>query len=180
MRFLRTSLRLLVRIMIVVNVVLVAATTILLLGDVLLRNIVGRPLPMVYDLTELFVLVISCTALVWLDGERDHIGFSILVDRLKPTYRVWVEVFWRICSLPVLAMLAVSGIQRTVISFETNEARMGLLELPVWPSRLLLAIAFTALTLLALFYILDAIFNRRITSIVDRAQELEAEGTMPG
>jgi TRAP-type C4-dicarboxylate transport system permease small subunit len=180
MRFLRVSLKLLVRIMIVANVVLVAATTILLLSDVILRNVAGRPMPMVYDLTEVFVLLISCTALVWLDGERDHIGFSIIVDRLKPVHQVWVEVFWRICAIPVLAMLAISGYERTIISYETNEARMGLLELPVWPSRLLLAITFTALALLAVFYILDAIVNRKITSIVDRAHELETEGTMPG
>jgi TRAP-type C4-dicarboxylate transport system permease small subunit len=166
--------------MIVTNIVLVAATTIMLVVDVLLRNVAGQPLPMVYDLTELFVLIISCTALVWLDGERDHIGFSIVVDRLKPVYRMWVEVFWRVCSIPVLAMLAISGFERTIISYETNEARMGLLQLPVWPSRLLLAIAFTALTVLAVFYILDAIVNRKITSIADRAHELEAEGTMPG
>lgn len=180
MRFLRVSLKLIVRITIVVNVVLVALTTVLLLGDVIMRNTVGQSLPMVYDFTELFVLIISCTALVWLDGERDHIGFSIIVDRLKPVQRVWVEVFWRICSIPVLVMLAISGFERTTISYETNEARMGLLALPVWPSRLLLAIAFTTLTLLAVFYILDAIVNRKITSIVDRAHELETEGTMPG
>lgn len=180
MRFLRVSLRLLVHIMIVVNVVLVAGTTLLLLGDVALRNLVGRPLPMVYDFTELFMLIIASTALVWLDGERDHIGFSILVDRLSPARQLGVEVFWRICSIPVLAMLAITGFQRTVISFETNEARMGLLALPVWPSRLLLAIAFSALVLLAVFYILDAILNRKITSLVDRAQQMEAEGAMPG
>lgn len=178
MKVFRSVLRVAIRIAIVVNIALVAGTTLMLVVDILFRHIGGRSLPAAYDLTELFILIISGTALLWLDGERDHIGFSILIDKLSENYRVWVEVFWRACSIPLLVLLAVTGFQRTIASFASNEARMGILELPVWPSRLLMAIVFATLALLALFYILDALVNRRITSVIERVHDHDVEGNV--
>lgn len=174
MAMIRKVLRKFLWAIIIVNVTITVLATVVLLVDVITRNLLGRALPATYDLTEISMLLITATALIWLDAERDNIGFSIVVDRLSEKAQTFVEIFWRFCSIPMFAFMAYYGFQKTMTSFASNEARMGILELPVAPMRLAVVVAFTVLILLSVFYIIDGLMKKRIDSIVVRAEEHEA------
>lgn len=159
-----------------VNIGVTVFATILLLLDMATRNLGGRALPGTYDLSEISMLIITATALIWLDAERDNIGFTIIVDRLSPAKQTIVEVIWRLASIPLFAFMAYYGFQRMLVSRESNEARMGILELAVWPMRLLVVLTFVTLIIFAIFYIADALTSKKITSIIERDHEHEELG----
>ncbi|MDI9897370.1 TRAP transporter small permease subunit [Rhodococcus sp. IEGM 1381] len=137
MASIRKALRAMTWAHVFVNVGVTVAVTIPLLLDIAARNIVGQALPSSYDFTEMVMLLITATGLIWLDAERDNIGFSIVVDRLSQRGQMRTEMLWRVALIPLFAFMAFSGFERMLSSFAANESRMGILG---WPARLLVVL----------------------------------------
>lgn len=115
--------------------------------DVALRTINGRGVAGVVEYSEVALIFIVLGGFALAERTKSHIRTGIVTSRLKPTPSRVVRIIGSgVAALLVLGIAYISlrdGLQ----SMEFREVRMGLAEVPVWPAKMFIPIAWLALSL---------------------------------
>lgn len=108
--------------------------------DSFLRKFLDFPLPGILELNELLMVASVYLAVAWAEQEERHVRVVILVSRLPSRVQSWLRVFSLGLSLFYFAFLAVAGIKEAYVSILSHETKWGLIQFPVAPSRVCLAL----------------------------------------
>jgi TRAP-type mannitol/chloroaromatic compound transport system permease small subunit len=145
--------RLLALLAAVLVVVLIAAT----LVDAASRNITGVPLRGLLEWSETLLVVLIFLGMPYTMQMGAHVSIDSFVARLSPRNQRIVVVIGFVVALPVLIWAAWSTVDIAFTSFQDREARMGLVEIPLWPARAAVALGMVLFALEAAIHVLRVI-----------------------
>lgn len=141
------------------------ATLIVMLAiaaDVIFRNFTGRSVPGLLELSESGLVAAVFLGLAYAGTTDSHVSVDLLTSRINQTVaRVLITAMW-IASVLITTWFLISSVERAVQSVERNEARTGLINWPLWPSRWIIAIGFAAFLIVAIINVV-LLFMRKPT-----------------
>ena len=120
--------------------------------DTTLRYIFSRPIPGVFELNEVILVVCVFMGLAWTQIQRGHIRVVLVLRKLPPKWIVTVDlIVWVLC-LAFIMTLGVQSFREAWHSYQINEFRWGSVQMPIWWAKGLVPIG---LWMMALQLIID-------------------------
>lgn len=127
--------------------VLIIALMLGVVADAVLRGVAGVAIWGVLEISVLLLLALIFFGLPSTLALRENFRVSILAD----TFPKWLDtpIAWALLALQfsVILMLAWFTWRSAIYSFNREEVAIGLVEIPLWPSRTLVALGFSVLVL---------------------------------
>lgn len=118
-------------------------------GDVIGTQVLETPLPGARELTESTMVLIVFGALAYAQIQRSHIRVELLYTRMGARTKAVMDVLADAAALLFFSLLLWQAVNEAVLSWELNEATVGLIRFPLYPARIIL-VAGTALLILRL------------------------------
>jgi len=121
----------------------------MLLGvaDVVGTKFLDYPVPGTLEFTESTMVLIVFGALAFTQSRRGHIRVEIFYNMGSPRAKSLMEVFTHLIGIVYFALLAWTGYQEAIYSWNLGEATMGTIRFPLYPARFMLAIGVSLLIL---------------------------------
>lgn len=111
-------------------------------SQIVLRSVFNAPISGYIDLVELSMAGMAFLGAAYCQRLGSHIRMEILVGRLRGRWLWGFEVFGTLVALAIIGVLIWYGFGHFMRSFEFGDTTIDA-EFPVWPSKLLVPIAFT-------------------------------------
>lgn len=126
----------------------------LIVPDVLLRKLAGVTIPGASEGSVLLLVLLAYLGMAGAQAKQAHFSADFMVQRLGPAWRRRLQILVLVLSLAFV--LAVAWLTATSAwqSTARGEASFGIVQFPIWPSRIAVAIGFA---LLALQLVVDII-----------------------
>ena len=114
------------------------------------RALFNAPIPGSAELNVALLVALIYLGLAGAQARRAHFRVTFLLDRLPPAFRRAVDALTTAAALAVFSLAAFLTMDRAVDPLGGGEVRFVLIEFPIWPPRLVVAVglAFFALQLL--------------------------------
>jgi TRAP-type C4-dicarboxylate transport system permease small subunit len=123
--------------------VMILSTTI----DTTLRYVFSRPIPGVFELNEVILVVCVFMGLAWTQIERGHIRVVLILRKLPPKWIVVVDLLvWVICFV-LITFFGIQSAKEALHSFHIHEFRWGSVQMPIWWAKALVPIGFWMMSL---------------------------------
>ncbi len=124
--------------------------------DATARSLLNFPLPGVYEFSEISMAIIVYLGLLWTQYDNKHIRVSLISDGKQKRARLaWEGIAWAFAAI-FLLFLSVPTIEGAYSSFLDKEFRWGIIQMPIWWVKIIVAIG---LSLAFLQMILHAIIS---------------------
>ncbi|HRP98979.1 MAG TPA: TRAP transporter small permease [Terrimesophilobacter sp.] len=138
--------------------IVIGALMLLTVADVIMRTMAGRGLPGALEIAEVTLAAAVYLGMLGAETTRLHIRTPILVDAIKEPASTVLRLIGMVVATAFTVWLAVSSFNSAARSISTGEYHFGIIQVPIWPSRLIVAICIAALAL--------AIFGKVVEYIV--------------
>lgn len=126
---------------------LVLVLTLLTAAEVLSRYLFNRPIPGTWELSQLMLVGIVFLGLAHAQAGGRHVRVELLVRRLGPGIRWWLERLALVLGLGIFAVILWAGARDTWRAWEIGDYTLGSIAFPVWPSKLMVPLGSLFLTL---------------------------------
>jgi len=125
---------------------LVAAFAILLLmfmgvAQIVLRKVFNAPIVGYIDIVELSMATFAFLGAAFCQRLGDHIRMEVLIGMFRGRALWWAEFFGTLAALAMVGVLVWFGWEHFLRSYELGDTTIDA-EYPVWPSKLLVPVAF--------------------------------------
>lgn len=108
--------------------------------DVVLRSLTGRPVPGLFELSEISMVMVVFMGLGWTQRDDAHIRVTMLTDKLPEPFRIGCTALaWLLAALALLA-LAYPATLEAIYSFSIREFRWGYFQMPIWWAKIAVAV----------------------------------------
>lgn len=125
----------------------IIAIMILTSADVVLRYIVGSPIKGAYEISEILFLSAVFLGLAYTQVYKEHVQVEVLTSLLPLRAQVILETFMLLLALFIYVILGWQGTEDFVKSVASGEYRWGLIQIPLWPARLMIPLGASVLCL---------------------------------
>lgn len=113
-------------------------------ADVSRRFLLGMPIPGVTEMGEVLMVVSVFLGLAFTQSRHAHVNVTLVLDKLPPRVAAIMTSIGLLLVLAVLAWMVIVTSGRALDSIEMNEYRFGLVQIPVWPGRVAIAVGLAA------------------------------------
>jgi len=120
--------------------------------DTMLRYIFNKPIPGVFELNEVILVVCVFMGLAWCQIERGHIRVTMVLVRLSSRNAVIMDTIIWIVALAFVMVLALETWHDAVYAYSIKMFRWGTVQMPIWWARALVPVG---LWLLCIQLVLD-------------------------
>ena len=114
-------------------------------------NIMGRqlykPLPCSLEFSESMMIFVIFLSVPFVAREFGHTNVSILTRHLPGRYQLLLDTLGHLMGLVVFSILGWGGWKIAMTSVLQLEMRIGVFRFPIWPARLIFAVALTIFVL---------------------------------
>ncbi|MDZ7810008.1 MAG: TRAP transporter small permease [Arhodomonas sp.] len=149
------------------GIVATAFLLFLMLGttlNVASRFVLGSPIPGVFELSALGMAVTVMFGLGWAQQRRKHIRVTFIAERLPPGPRAALEAFAWVVTAALLVLIAIPSSQEAYHSMVNGEFRWGIVNIPVWWVRIIIALGLWLAALQMLKCAIEALlYPHRVT-----------------
>jgi len=145
--------------------------------DALARTLLGSPLPGLFELSELSMVVIVFMGLGWTQLDEAHIRVTALRKWLSPAAARGLDSLAWLLAAVMLAVLAWPATRDAVASVAIREFRWGYVEVPIWWVKVIVAFGLWFGALHMLCCALRALCVGRGESPAPRQSEQALSGT---
>ena len=118
-------------------------------ADVIGTQVFLTPVPGALEITESIIVLIVFGGLAYAQMRNNHIRVEIFYDFAGPRTKAAMDCFAYLMAMIFFGLLIWQAINELLFSWEINEATLGIVRIPLWPTRLILAVG-TALLLVQL------------------------------
>ena len=144
-------------------------------SDAVLRGMLGIAIWGVLEVGVLLLLALIYLGLPATQANRENFRVSIFAERFPP----WVDriVTWLLLAvqLGVLGVLCWTSWRSSIYSFNRDEVSFGIVQIPLWPSRVMVSIGLSLLIIQSLMAALEYALIGRHPYKVDIETELKGE-----
>jgi C4-dicarboxylate transporter, DctQ subunit len=125
-----------------------AIFTIMLLGvvQVVGRSVFNFPVRGYVDIVEISITVFAFLGLAYCQRLNGHVRMEIIIGRFKGRLFWGTEIFGTVIAIVVVSILMVYGWDHFMRAWSIGDSTMDI-EIPLWPSKLLVPFAFAMLIL---------------------------------
>lgn len=128
--------------------------------DIIGTKFFNRPLPGTFEATEALLVLAVFLGLAHTQARRQHIAVDLVVGRLGPGLHRALHRLALALTLGVFVLIAWRGWVFGLASLRIREYASGIVQFPVYPSKLALAIGATLMVLQSTMDLLDALRER--------------------
>jgi TRAP-type C4-dicarboxylate transport system permease small subunit len=100
--------------------------------DATSRYILDDPLPGVFELNEVLLVICVYMGITWTQMERGHIRVEVFLMRVSPRTRHMLNVLSWTVALIFVGILCYQSFQGFQDSFRIREFRWGSVQMPIW------------------------------------------------
>lgn len=144
-------------------------------ADAMLRGMAGVAIWGVLEISVLLLLALIFFGLPSTLALRENFRVSIVAD----TFPKWLDTFvaWILLALQlvVIALLAWFTWRSAIYSFTREEVAIGMVEIPLWPSRTLVALGFSILVIQTIMLAIEFAIKGEHPYAVDLETEIRDE-----
>ena len=127
-------------------------------ADIVGTQVLLIPVPGPRELTESTMVLIVFGALAYAQIRRSHIRVELVYFQMPPRVRAVMDVITDLAAIAFYGLILQQAIGEAQYSLQINEATVGLIRIPLWPARFILAAGCALMILqLALHLIEDLI-----------------------
>ncbi len=158
----------------VVAALCIAAVMFSTAADVIVRQVTGSSIPGVVEYSEVLLVALVFLGLAYAQRVKAHIGVDIVTDRLRPRVSHVVRAVGLVLAILVLAWMTYETAMVAVHAFEVREYRFGLVQVPIWPVRIVVPVGLAVLILELVLSTYDEIVGARTGAPPTHAAHPEA------
>ena len=101
-------------------------------ADTSLRFTINFPIPGVFELNEVLLVIVVFFGITWTQIERGHTRVVLFLRRLPIHWAIILDILcWVLCFL-FLGILGLQSGKEALRSFSINEFRWGAVQMPIW------------------------------------------------
>lgn len=127
-----------------VSALLIVFMMVSTVADVSRRQFAGEAIPGVIEMGEVLMVATVFLGLAYTEVRGAHVNMTLLVRKLPPRIAAMANTVGLLLVLFVVGwMVYVTGV-RAFEAFEIKEYRFGLVQIPIWPARVALAVGLAA------------------------------------
>lgn len=160
----------------VLAAVLIMAIMFSTAADVTARQVTGSSIAGVVEYSEVLMVGLIFLGLAYAQRTGAHIGVDLVTERLPARVAHGVRSVGLVIAMVVITIMAWQTLEVALRSVQSGEYRFGLVQVPIWPARLLIPIGLTALLLELAVSLYDEVVALRRRAPVRRAVPAEAGG----
>lgn len=117
--------------------VLIFALVIATSADILSRNLIGEPIRGVFEYTEVALVIIVFLGIPYTMQVSGHVEIDSFMRRVPQRASRILSIVGLVFVIPFVGWWAMSSWEVAVSAWRVGEARMGVMQVPVWPARFL-------------------------------------------
>jgi len=140
--------------------------------DVVLRQVRGSGVAGTIEYSEVILAMLVYLGMTQAEVDRAHVRTAILTERLSPGLARWARFVGQVSAFVFVTWMAKASWAAGLDSFEEREFRFGLVNVPVWPAKLVIPVC---LTLMALYLLVRCVPVFRATGSVEVGHEVDPE-----
>ena len=118
------------------------AAMMLICSDVFMRYFFNSPIPGTLEISEQTVIIITFLCLSFTAMQNRHIRTNVLVTRLPKKYGKMTDIISNILMILLLGLFIWQTSTEAWRSFQIKEVRMGLINVPIYPVKILIPFGF--------------------------------------
>lgn len=100
--------------------------------DTTLRFTINYPIPGVFELNEVLLVMVVYLGITWTQIERGHTRVILMLRKLPIRWAIKLDIVcWIICFL-FLAVLGLQTGKEALRSYQISEFRWGAVQMPIW------------------------------------------------
>lgn len=130
-----------------VAVLLLIVLTFVGTADVLLTQLVGKPIPGAVELSEAAMAVLIFLGLGQVQRDRGHITIDLFTQRLSPAWLRRTTILSSVIELLFMTAMAAAAWALMLRSLRMNEKAIGYLSFPLYPGKALVFVGIVLATL---------------------------------
>jgi TRAP-type transport system small permease protein len=135
--------------------------------DVIMRNLFNKPIAGVIEIMNIALIIIVSLGFSYVQGKKENIMIEIFTNKLPKFYRDLFDLLGFLIGLLVMSVITWKCGLNAFTSFVVQEHTMGLIKIPLWPSKVLLTIGMGVLSIRLLLDSLLMLFtlinDRKVT-----------------
>ena len=133
----------------------------MLLGtaDVAGTNLLSKPVPAMFEATETLLVIVVFAPLAYLQIKRRQIGVDLLAARFPPRLKTASGVLSALVGFLFFMLITWRGGMLAWQSWQVREVIQGLVNFPIYPSKILLVIGSGLVTLRAGADVIEHTYN---------------------
>lgn len=140
-----------------VAIVCIAFMLLATVADVIRRYLWGESIHGVTELGEVAMVAIVYLGLGYAQSRDDHVAMTLVIKRIRPDIAAILNAIALLVATLIVAWLLLVTTDRAIESYAISEYRFGIVEIPVWPARIAVAVGVAAYLIELLFAIWDDI-----------------------
>lgn len=127
--------------------VLIAVILAVMVTDVAMRNITGSSVAGAYEVLTMMLVGVIFLGLAYAERTDSNIKLTLVTGRLPAAPAKGARVIASLVALAMCAWISWATWNSALLSIDRGEFQQGLLSIPVWPAKLIIAIGFSVLTI---------------------------------
>lgn len=143
-------------------------------ADVTSRQLTGSSIPGVVEYSEVLMVGLIFLGLAYAQRVGAHIGVDLVTERMPVRVAHAVRTVGLVIAIGIVAIMAWETLEVALRSFESREFRFGLVQVPIWPARLMIPLGLGALLLELGVSLYDEVVALRNRVPITRAIPAEA------
>lgn len=135
----------------VVAAIAILGAGILITSDALSRSLMGRSIPGVFDIIGPLLVIICFLGIARAEVTKNHVRVTLFTDLMPSRIASAVRFISMLVTSTFLFWMLVNVTDKAILSFISGEyPQVALLQLPLWPSRAVVALGIANLLLICL------------------------------
>lgn len=150
-------------------------STVLGAADVVGTQVFGQPVNGALEITENTMVLIVFGALAYSQIRRSHIRVEIFYARANARTQAGMDIFASLMGMLFFGLMLWQAINEALFSIQIDESTFGLIRIPLWPARIVLAAGIVLLLLQLLIDLVADIKRFRIGGDAVTSDDLLAQ-----
>jgi TRAP-type C4-dicarboxylate transport system permease small subunit len=144
----------------IISASLLFVMMILILSDVIGRFLFNNPIPGTIDFTRVFMAAVVFLGLSYTEECRGHIRATAFISRLPAKVVHYMDVFASFVGLILFLVIAWQGWIIFVESWSSGEYYPGIIQVPIYPARMLVFLGSILVCLQFIFNIIMSVSGK--------------------
>ncbi len=135
--------------------------------DIVTTNLLSWPIAAAFEFTEAMMVVVVFFALALAQARKSHIRVEVIYERMPRICQRIVDVIQFLLSGVFFGLITYFGWKAAAIGFAQGEYASGIINFPLWPARVAMAVGGTLMTLQCLVDLAGCLLGWQIDDSAD-------------